>query len=356
MLEKIKKISIQTLTGSLTLLAFCFLSIAVQAQTIPSEIFGEYNGEVRIRNTTFSLDETMPISVLLEKTGGANDYVLKMANLEIIDIKIPVEMDNIIITPISGGYRLSRSTPLTFTIDEVYIPAIPPLYPGGMAYNVPVRVTLGNSQIVNFVLDLNLEVVATISIYGYPMPVTFSMVFKGMLLSAPVITTTKLPSGIVNKAYSTTFAANGTPPITWSIIDGTLPTGLTLTASTGAISGTPTQSGIFSFTVRAANASGNDMQVLSLRIDMDTLGISTTEIAGLNVYPNPTTGELRITNYELQIKSIEVYDVFGKKLLSHHLISSSSNHLINISHLPEGTYLLKIQTEQGVRTQKIIKQ
>jgi Putative Ig domain len=56
------------------------------------------------------------------------------------------------------------------------------------------------------------------------------------------ITTMSLPGGQVNVAYSTTLSATGgTPPYTWSLTSGTLPTGLGLNASTGVISGTPTQ-------------------------------------------------------------------------------------------------------------------
>ena len=57
------------------------------------------------------------------------------------------------------------------------------------------------------------------------------------------ITTTSLPSGQINVAYSSTLASTGgTSPFTWSVTSGTLPTGLTLNASTGAITGTPTVS------------------------------------------------------------------------------------------------------------------
>ena len=58
-----------------------------------------------------------------------------------------------------------------------------------------------------------------------------------------VITTTSLPDGQINVAYSTTLAATGgTTPYTWSLTSGTLPSGLSLNASTGAITGTPTVS------------------------------------------------------------------------------------------------------------------
>jgi len=55
------------------------------------------------------------------------------------------------------------------------------------------------------------------------------------------VTSSSLPSGKVGTAYSTTLAASGgISPYTWSITSGTLPAGLSLNPSTGAISGTPT--------------------------------------------------------------------------------------------------------------------
>ncbi len=53
------------------------------------------------------------------------------------------------------------------------------------------------------------------------------------------LTTETLPSGTVGSAYSSALAASGgVAPFTWSLASGTLPDGLTLSAS-GSISGTP---------------------------------------------------------------------------------------------------------------------
>ncbi len=68
------------------------------------------------------------------------------------------------------------------------------------------------------------------------------------------ITTTSLPIGEVNAAYSAGLTATGGPaPFTWSLLSGTLPPGLTLNSS-GSITGTPTSAGIFNFTVQASDA------------------------------------------------------------------------------------------------------
>jgi hypothetical protein len=84
-------------------------------------------------------------------------------------------------------------------------------------------------------------------------------VFGGPL-AQPVplaITTSSLPSGTVGTAYSQTLAATGgKAPRTWSLASGTLPAGLSLGASTGVISGTPTAAGTASFTVRVTDYIG----------------------------------------------------------------------------------------------------
>jgi Subtilase family/Putative Ig domain len=54
------------------------------------------------------------------------------------------------------------------------------------------------------------------------------------------ITSSSLPSGTAGKAYSATLTATGgIPPYSWSLTGGTLPSGLSLNAATGVISGTP---------------------------------------------------------------------------------------------------------------------
>ena len=77
--------------------------------------------------------------------------------------------------------------------------------------------------------------------------------------------------------------------------------------------------------------------------------------ASLQIYPNPTTGELTINNEQLTINNIEIFDIYGKKHHISYLTSHISNHQINISHLPAGIYFLKITTENGVFVEKVVK-
>lgn len=68
------------------------------------------------------------------------------------------------------------------------------------------------------------------------------------------ITTTSLPNATPNSAYSQTLAASGVAPITFVLVSGSLPTGLSLNTSTGEISGTPTGSGTSNFTIEATDS------------------------------------------------------------------------------------------------------
>ena len=77
--------------------------------------------------------------------------------------------------------------------------------------------------------------------------------------------------------------------------------------------------------------------------------------AFVSVYPNPTTGELRIESGELRVENIEIFDIYGKQLSSYHFIPSSPHHLINIAHLPAGVYYVSLRSKDNIFVKKIVK-
>ena len=74
--------------------------------------------------------------------------------------------------------------------------------------------------------------------------------------SAPAITTNSVPALLLGQSATFRFETSpGQAPYTWSLASGSLPSGMTLSGD-GTISGTPTQAGTFSFTIRVRDSAG----------------------------------------------------------------------------------------------------
>ena len=91
------------------------------------------------------------------------------------------------------------------------------------------------------------------------------------------ITTTSLPGGVETVAYSATVAAKGgTTPYAWSATG--LPTGLTINATTGKITGTPTESGTFTPVIKVTGHTATHVtKTLQIKIG-PKLAITTTSL------------------------------------------------------------------------------
>ena len=154
----------------------------------------------------------------------------------------------------SGG-----TAPYTFTATTASLPAQMTLTTGGVLYgttcgtngnySVPITVTdsLGATASSNIQVIVNRAPAGGCSL-------TFS-------------TSATLTSGVVGSGYSQTIAATGgTSPYTYTLTSSSLPSGLSL-SSGGAISGTPSAAGSYSFSVTATDASGaTGVQTFSLTI------------------------------------------------------------------------------------------
>ncbi|MDQ1358277.1 MAG: trimeric autotransporter adhesin, partial [Acidimicrobiaceae bacterium] len=77
-------------------------------------------------------------------------------------------------------------------------------------------------------------------------------------VNAPAFTAQSPPPATVGVAYDYVFAATGDPAPTFSVATGTLPAGLTLDATTGALTGMPSNPGPSRISVKAANGTGVD--------------------------------------------------------------------------------------------------
>jgi len=81
------------------------------------------------------------------------------------------------------------------------------------------------------------------------------------------------------------------------------------------------------------------------------------ELPAIEVYPNPTSGELHVTSDALHVTGVEVFDLIGRKQKaeSRKGEEEKGEMVIDISGLPVGVYLLKINTDAGEVVKKVVK-
>ena len=160
----------------------------------------------------------------------------------------PVTLTSIAVTP--ANPTISTGATQQFTATGTYT--------DGSTQNITGQVAWASTN--TSVATINSEGLATGSSAGTS---TISATASGVsgsttltVQAAPLtITTTLLPGGVRNTLYSATLSATGgTTPYRWSISSGSLPSGLSLNSTTGAISGTPTATGTFSFTVKVTDS------------------------------------------------------------------------------------------------------
>lgn len=87
-----------------------------------------------------------------------------------------------------------------------------------------------------------------------------------------------------------------------------------------------------------------------------SFSLSNEEIDGLdiNLYPNPTNGELFINASELEIKEVKLYDLKGI-LIDFDQNKFSNSHRIIIPAHHNGILILEIMTPRGILRRKVVK-
>jgi hypothetical protein len=145
----------------------------------------------------------------------------------------------------------------------------------------------------------------------------------------------------------------GNDPITynWNLSYGTIISG----QGTNSIGCEWDSSGICDIQVIANNQCGSDTLIAQVQVIIVLPGIEQATESDSNVpnaFPNPFTDKLFIDPKE-ENTSIEIYDIFGKMILTE---KYSSSKCIDVSRLTKGIYLLHLINNKNMVTKKIIKE
>jgi hypothetical protein len=159
--------------------------------------------------------------------------------------------------------------------------------PTGFSLNTATGAITGSSNTVN-TYSFTVKVVDSSNpAQTASQPLSISIV-TGPLLVTPAT----LPTGAINDPYpSTTLGASGgLPPYTWAITVGSLPAGLSLNVSTGAITGTPTgPSGTANFTAQVTDSTSTKATGSFSIIVNSALAITSTSLPGATAGTNYST-------------------------------------------------------------------
>jgi hypothetical protein len=112
----------------------------------------------------------------------------------------------------------------------------------------------------------------------------------------------------------------------------------------------PTSNGNYEVEITSGNCSER-----SGCIFFNTLGLNSFLEDDINIFPNPVKSNLNIqANLDLQDIEINLYDISGKLMLN--TTTSESLITLNVKHIPQGVYFLKVKASGKTGTYKIIKE
>jgi hypothetical protein len=109
-----------------------------------------------------------------------------------------------------------------------------------------------------------------------------------------------------------------------------------------------------SYKVRAANSMGG-LGLDSNQVDVTTLGVKSNDLQGVKVYPNPVVNNqffVSLPSLTTNAK-MELYELGGKQLLKRDVKKAIEE--VNVSGMPSGVYVLKVISNQGTQSFKIVK-
>lgn len=100
-------------------------------------------------------------------------------------------------------------------------------------------------------------------------------------------------------------------------------------------------------------SSSTEQGTFSLKVTDTALGINNFESSNFAAYPNPVNDVLTIA-YKSEISTVAVFNLLGQQVIAKTINAQESQ--VDMSHLPNGAYLVKVMSGNQQKTIKVIKQ
>ncbi len=100
---------------------------------------------------------------------------------------------------------------------------------------------------------------------------------------------------------------------------------------------------------------GHQIDRFELVFTEEVLGNQDVEINAISIYPNPTQNILNIISPLTEITDVEVFDVRGR-IVNIIEFNDQGNYQVDVTNLESAMYFIKIKTNNGMVTKRIIKE
>ena len=313
--------------------------------------------------------QTIRIAFYGESTASGGDNDLHIANVVVDNAGSgpgPVITDPTVTTTAATGVQQTTAT-LNGTVtnpDGVTITA------KGFEWKATAGGTYAPVTVTGNNLTYNLTGLTANTGYTYKAFITFN----GTTVYGNEVTFTTLPNdvqpcdvptglhttNVENEAIAIAWDAN--PNVTsWNIqyrpVGGTLASATSTTNSyniTG-LTGLTT----YEIQVQADCGNGNVSDwCTAITAQTTNVGIESHLLNSISLYPNPANDVINVqcTMNNVQVKALEVFDVYGKLIRTVETVCTPSLQTqINVSDLASGMYFVRVTTEQGVVTKSFVK-
>lgn len=262
----------------------------------------------------------------------------------------------------NGGYRLGR--PWSNAPKVVYLNTKMKVLPTADAWGDPMNVVpnrfaefnsitaaggvidLSNRR-TTYTKDLTTVVLNPILTSTQAADYTIENVLSGSDTWQPKLFTDQIAAPVVTNSGSSLTWADNNYVLGWAISkDGTFVGFVTSNSYNFTATG--------SYKVRAANSMGG-LGTESNQVDVTTLGLNQNQVSGVKVYPNPVINDKFSIAIPAQVvnASIELFGLDGKKIMKREVKNGIEE--VNVSGIAPGVYVLKVISNEGTQSFKIVK-